>query len=206
MWIISVCLFGMTLFTKYFLQMNERRESKLVQLNDPLLQYIPTHNMSTTIACLEIFTGLVTFQHIYTRFGWFAYEMFWFKFMIISYIKVITLWLVPLAPPTTVKPLKDTFIDTFMGTTKKPLTKDLFFSGHTSFMVASLMSGNSEYVLFYWLAVLLMSVLLLINHVHYSIDIFIAPFVVFTVYTLSETFLLENRLEYVDRYMTDFLF
>lgn len=67
-------------------------------------------------------------------------------------------------------------------------TNDLFFSGHTGFpFLAALLFWENKAVRWFMLAMsLAQSVTVLFMHVHYSIDVFAAYFITYTIYVLSD--------------------
>jgi len=91
----------------------------------------------------------------------------------------------PLEPPVLMIALNDPFIE-FFGQTKT-LTRDLFFSGHTSILFLCYLTAESKRIKNYFLlATISIAVLLLIQHVHYSADILIAFFVSYVSYTIAK--------------------
>ncbi len=95
--------------------------------------------------------------------------------------RIAVMYLLPLNPPTSIIPLSDPFVELFGS--GKMLTKDLFFSGHTAtiFLFFLLSPRGSVKMLFLFFA-LLVAVAVLIQHVHYSIDVLAAPVFAYTAY------------------------
>jgi PAP2 superfamily C-terminal len=96
---------------------------------------------------------------------------------------MVAMYAVPFNPPTDMIPLDDPFVQ-FMGTGKM-LTKDLFFSGHTAtlFLLHLLMEKKIAKRIFLVLTfVIALSVIL--QHVHYFIDVFAAPFFTFGCFSI----------------------
>lgn len=98
--------------------------------------------------------------------------------------------LIPLNAPDGLIVLKDPLVQ-FVGDGAAP-TKDLFFSGHTSTMFLLYLVTNVK-----WLKTTLLVFTLLVascviwQHVHYVIDVVVAPFVSYGAYRL--VFLLNRR-------------
>ena len=93
------------------------------------------------------------------------------------------MYLVPLEPPVSHLPLQDPLVEYFGTGTM--LTKDLFFSGHTAtlftlFLIAD--KGVFKYLLL--VGLLLVAFLVLVQHVHYTIDIVAALFVTYGCFSL----------------------
>jgi membrane-associated phospholipid phosphatase len=83
---------------------------------------------------------------------------------------VLTITLVPLDPPAGLIPLVDPLSNFFYG--DKFVTKDLFFSGHTSsvFLLCLTIPGRTDKKLAL-IATFIVGFLLLVQHVHYTLDI-----------------------------------
>jgi len=92
--------------------------------------------------------------------------------------------MVPLDPPVGLIPLSDPVTGIFYG--ESNITKDLFFSGHTAtvtLMFLCLQKKNDKIVAF--TAIIILAVLLLVQHVHYTIDILAAPLIVYSLFRLT---------------------
>jgi hypothetical protein len=97
-------------------------------------------------------------------------------YALLTLIRMLCIYLVPLEAPVAYVDLKDPFAELFVYA-GKPINKDLFFSGHTSTMVL-LVLGNPFKKLkpvFIFFA-FVVAFLLLVQHAHYFIDVLVAPF------------------------------
>jgi len=105
-------------------------------------------------------------------------------YSILIIIRLIAMYMVPLEAPSTMLALNDPFVQLFG--TGKILTKDLFFSGHTSMMFLLFLIIRKG--LLKWLFLLgtaIVGISVIIQHVHYSIDVFSAPFFSYCSYRIS---------------------
>lgn len=68
---------------------------------------------------------------------------------------------------------------------------DYFFSGHTGvpFLMASIFWKEKKLRYFFLALSVVLGVSVLLGHVHYSIDVFAAPFMTYGIYTLCRTYL-----------------
>lgn len=90
-------------------------------------------------------------------------------------LRTIALYLVPLEPLPTIIPLADPIVE-FLGTGTL-VTKDLFFSGHTSAMFLLYLAINSSRLKWFFLfGTVFVAVGVVVQHVHYSGDVYAAPF------------------------------
>ncbi len=95
--------------------------------------------------------------------------------------RIIAMYLLPLNPPAQMIPLNDPFVE-FFGTGKL-LTKDLFFSGHTATLFILFLVSQKKYLSYMFLFfTIIVGAAVLLQHVHYSIDVFAAPFFAYTAY------------------------
>ncbi|HEX3935557.1 MAG TPA: phosphatase PAP2-related protein [Puia sp.] len=149
-----------------FFQHIERRQGVL--LNDPVLRMLAPHNVSLplfiviwAISGYSLYRAAQTPQ-MFLNFLW--------SFILLSLFRTLTITLIPLDPPTGLIPLMDPLSNFFYG--DKFVTKDLFFSGHTStvFLLFLVIPGRSDKKLAL-LATFIVATLLLVQHVHYSLDV-----------------------------------
>jgi hypothetical protein len=104
-------------------------------------------------------------------------------YIFIAMARMISMYLIPLDPPPLLIPLEDPFVQ---SVSSGVLTRDLFFSGHTSTMFLLFLSCTSRKMRFFFLiGTILVGLLVLIQHVHYSIDVVAAPFYAYTCYKMS---------------------
>ena len=104
-------------------------------------------------------------------------------YIFIAVARMASMYLTPLDPPPMLIPLEDPFVQ---SVSTGVLTRDLFFSGHTSTMFLLFLScTNRKMKIFFLVGTILVGLLVLIQHVHYSIDVVAAPFYAYTCYKIS---------------------
>ena len=149
-----------------FFQHIERRHGAL--LNDPLLRLLVPHNISIPLfIVIWAITGLSIYRAAQTPMMFLTY--LW-SFIFLSLFRMLTITLVPLDPPAGLIPLVDPLSNFFYG--DKFVTKDLFFSGHTSsvFLLFLTIPGKTDKKLAL-IATFIVGFLLLVQHVHYTLDV-----------------------------------
>jgi membrane-associated phospholipid phosphatase len=91
--------------------------------------------------------------------------------------------------------LEDPFVEFFGG--GKTLTKDLFFSGHTATsFIFYLTSVNKKIKMLFLILTVIMALSVLLMHVHYTVDVVVAPLASFTSYRISKKII--KKFEKID--------
>jgi membrane-associated phospholipid phosphatase len=94
------------------------------------------------------------------------------------------MFLLPLEPPALLIPLRDPFVQ-YLGTGTL-LTKDLFFSGHTSTLfLLFLTARGARLKAIFVVCTVGVAISVLLQHVHYSVDVFVAPFFAYAAYRVA---------------------
>jgi hypothetical protein len=167
----------------------EKRDGTV--LNDWLLDYLPAYNVSYYIFAIIWGMGaLILYRalynpHIYIQYSW--------TLIFVNLARLITITVFALDPPKGMVHLIDPITGIFYG--NKVITKDLFFSGHTSTMVLiflCLRKRTDKMIAFAGLIAVM--VLLLIQHIHYTIDVLAAPIFVYAIFLATTHFLKPNEV------------
>lgn len=183
--IIVLLTIGVLMAMAAFLSWNENRPGMV--LDDALLALIPPRDFS-------IITGLLTNGLIF--FGLFilvqkpgTLTLALLSVSIICSIRMFAMYMVPLDPPEGIIPLRDLLLENSFYA-NKVMVRDLFFSGHTSntFLVGLLLSKRIHKQ-FVFTGCFLIACLVLIQHVHYTIDVVVAPFAAYLSYFTARTIL-----------------
>lgn len=150
----------------------EHREG--VELNDVLLRWLPAHDVSRAIFTINWVMSLFMFYRCLQQPALFV--LFLWSFVMLVLLRIASISFVHLNPPANIIALEDPLSNCFYGKTKF-VSKDLFFSGHTATPFAMFLcfskKRDKRVAL---LATLAAGVLVLVQHVHYTIDVLAAPF------------------------------
>ena len=151
----------------YFFHWVENRQGIL--LNDRMLLLLPPHNVSVPLFILIWSLSLLGIVRA-VQYPRFLLTFVW-CFFLLSVFRVLTITLVPLDPPTGLINLADPLSNFFYGHDRF-VTKDLFFSGHTStmFLLCLCFTGRGDRIIAF-IVTCLVAFLLLVQHVHYTVDI-----------------------------------
>jgi len=100
-------------------------------------------------------------------------------------VRILAMYLLPLQPPEKMIILNDPLVE-FFGT-GQTLTKDLFFSGHTAtLLILFLVSEKKIIKTIFMISTIVVAIAVLLQHVHYTIDVFAAVFFTYTCYIVLE--------------------
>ena len=142
---------------------------------DPVLGLLPRHDVAWPIFAL-MYGGVLVAVGWLTRHPHLFLRGLWGYFFLLL-LRMAAIWLVPLVPPLDIVAMPDPFLALVFHTdASEAITKDLFFSGHTSTVVLLALAVRGRW----WrggLAVVatLIGLLVLVQRVHYSYDVLAAP-------------------------------
>ncbi len=106
------------------------------------------------------------------------------SYSLVFFFRLCTIYFLPLNAPLTTISLTDPFVEFFGG--GETLYRDLFFSGHTATTFLFFLTGkNPKLRKVFLVSTLLVAGSVLIQHVHYTIDVVAAPFFAYTSYRLA---------------------
>lgn len=179
---IAILIFSIVtyLFKKYLVQYEMVQG---LRLHDILLEHIQAADVSVWIfvilytAIFYNYLFLLAYPRILISFFIFYSVCLLLRFIMLSYIN--------LEPPLGYTEFQDPILNfsTYGG---HKITKDLFFSGHMITIFASYFAmPNLKLKRIFLVASIVLSILLIIQHIHYTIDIlgaYIAVFLIYRVY------------------------
>ncbi|MBN1301458.1 MAG: phosphatase PAP2 family protein [Melioribacteraceae bacterium] len=165
----------------FFLQFVENREG--FSFEDPMLVLFDP--LDVTWATFAIIYGALMLAVLYFIRRPNLLQKAVLTYAILASSRMIAMYLLPLNPPLTMIPLEDPFVQ-FFGP-GEVLTKDLFFSGHTSTLFMLYLIAEKKLLKSVFLiSTLLVGTFVILQHVHYSIDVFAAPFFVIAAYKIAD--------------------
>ena len=176
LFLLVIILFSLANFLAY----NEARPG--FSFNDPLLAAF--HPVDVTWVTFGlIYLGLIIALSFLT-FNPDRMLLALQSYTLIAALRLITIYFLPLNAPIYIIPLKDPFVEYFGG--GETLLRDLFFSGHTSTMFLFFLTAKSKKLkTVFLICTILIATCVLIQHVHYTIDVVAAPFFAYTSYRIS---------------------
>ena len=167
--IAAIVMFvAIIVFLPFFFAFIEKREGLI--LNDLLLQYIPAQDFSVTIFIIVWSASILVIIRSVQQPAIFLTVLF--SLVLLLIIRIISIYLVPLNPPHGLIVLIDPLTSLTYGGRGIFITKDLFFSGHTSnvFMFYLCLQKKKD-KMFLLLGSITVGILVLVQHVHYTMDV-----------------------------------
>lgn len=157
------------------------------KLRDPLLDLLPVHDVSWAVFFF-LYMGILL-ALIYT---WNQPKLLLLAvqtYVLVTLVRIVTITLFPLEPPDGYLPLREPIVQ-FFTNGGRIISKDLFFSGHVSTICSMYFAIQHRR----WKPVLAMfavmvSFLVLVQHVHYTVDVVVAPVVTWWCFLFNKKFL-----------------
>jgi hypothetical protein len=173
---LAVILFLIAKFLAY----NESRPG--FSFNDPFLSSFKALDL-TWLTFGLIYLGLIT-ALVSLAFHPSRMLIALQAYTLIMALRLITIYFLPLNAPLYIIPMEDPFVEFFGGGTT--LLRDLFFSGHASTMFLLFLTAKSKKLkIIFLICTILVAFCVLLQHVHYTIDVIAAPFFAYTSYRIS---------------------
>ncbi|NEU07823.1 hypothetical protein GZH53_05820 [Flavihumibacter sp. R14] len=150
--------------------------------HDVFLHMIPAIDVSIPIFIITWFMAILMILKAIKNPS--VFITFLYGFIILNIARFISISLIPFNPPHDLIPISDPIANIFYGDTY--VTKDLFFSGHTAtqFLCFLCLKKRIDRILGI-IATVLMGFLVLVQHVHYTIDVISAPVFAYLCYWLA---------------------
>jgi hypothetical protein len=179
-------LFGMAVFITLlptfpiFYQYIEKRNGFIP--HDIIIELIPAYDVSIAIFSITWLMASLTIVRALQNPTIFI--TFLYGFILLNISRFISISLIPFNPPSDFIPIKDAISNFFYG--ERPVTKDLFYSGHTAtqFMTFLCLQKKTDRVVALT-ATFIMGILVLIQHVHFTIDVVSAPLFAYICYYIA---------------------
>ena len=187
----TALIFVIIVMLPIFFNTIEKRNG--VVLHDFVLAQIPPHNVSAAIFVIIWGMGLLILYRavfkpdIYLHYVW--------GLIVVCLVRMMTISFVALNPPAGLIPLTDPLTGIFYG--ESTITKDLFFSGHiaTLTLIYLCLKKKTDKI-FGMISIFVVACLLLVQHIHYTVDIIASPFITYACFSITRYFIFPAREEY----------
>nr|WP_082855759.1 phosphatase PAP2-related protein [Mucilaginibacter sp. L294] len=184
--IVAIILSSLPIFFSYI----QNRQG--VVLNDWILSHLPAYDVSIII--FTIIWGMATLIFVRALYNPVIYINYVWTLIFINIARMLTITFIALDPPRGLIHLTDPLTGVFYG--HNVITRDLFFSGHTSTLVLiflCLEKRNDKILGF--ISIIIVMVLLLVQHIHYTIDVVAAPVIVYMIFLMVRKLLKLDTLK-----------
>ena len=179
-WTGIVIFIGILVALPFFFNAIEERNG--ISFNDLILERIPARNVSVAVFFLIWSSCLILIIRIY-RDPMMLLNMLW-AYNGVTLVRMACITLISLNPPAGLIPLADPITNQFYG--QRYITHDLFFSGHTTtvFLIFLCLKKKTDRI-YTLIASIVLGILLLVQHVHYTIDVLAAPVFTYALYRFA---------------------
>ncbi len=177
-WIVTMGLivFAAVSFSS-FVQWVEGRPGAV--LEDPVLPYLPRADLTWFTFAMVYAVSIAAVARALKRPLLLLRILQVYAGMLL--IRIVAMYLLPLDPPTDAIPLADPVAAMLFASESAP-TRDLFFSGHTATACVALFTAKDpRWVVAFAVATIVIAAAVLVQRVHYTVDVFGAPFFVWAV-------------------------
>lgn len=178
--LLTIVLLAVVLisFSQFLLFVEDRTGAIL---SDPILNLFSPIDLTWLIFALIYLSLLLAIVELVKEPERFLLALQCYGLMVI--LRLIAMYLMPLEAPSTLLPLNDPFVQLFGE--GNILEKDLFFSGHTATLfLLFLMIKKRNLKIIFLIFTLIVGISVILQHVHYTIDVFVAPFFAYTSYRI----------------------
>jgi hypothetical protein len=157
-----------------------------ISFTDPVHSVVGPVDLTWPIF-IVLYTALVVAVFSMLRFPEVLFGMLR-AYTILVALRIICMAMLPLDPPQTMIPLIDPVVQMATGNGNLPLTRDLFFSGHTSILLLVAISVPTRLgkIFFYSLSIFI-GIAVILQHVHYTVDVIVAPMAAWLASSLAGT-------------------
>lgn len=181
--VYSSLLVAILVILPFFFSAIEKRDG--IQLNDPILQLIPAVDVS--LATFLVIWSMTIFLWVRMLQNPSLFLVTLCSMVLLFLSRLISISLLPLDPPVGLIPLKDPIVNLFYGGTDVFITKDLFYSGHTSTQFLFFLCLHKRRDKLIALAAsVAVAALVLVQHVHYTIDVVFAFVFTWPIYLIGK--------------------
>lgn len=176
-----ICILALLASFPYFFHTIEQHSGPV--LHDWVLTQLTPYDVSLLIFGVIWAAALLLLVRM--RYSPAIFMMFVYGYVLVSLSRMLSINLLPLNPPVGLIPMIDPITNAFYG--EVYITKDLFYSGHTSTLVLIFLCLRQRRDrLFAFVGALIVGSLLLVQHVHYTIDVLGAFVFTYPLYWLGK--------------------
>ena len=173
-----------------FLDFAEQRTG--VHLNDPILKLFNPIDLTWITFGIIYACVILTILQLFNKPQFLLLAVQSYGVMLL--LRIMAMYLTPLAAPEKLIPLNDPFVQSFVS--GDILTQDLFFSGHTATLFLLVLVIQNKFLKpIFIISTIFVGAAVLLQHVHYSIDVLAAPAFAYASYRIA--YLINKKLNLI---------
>lgn len=177
---LAVLILCASLFVTFLRFHEDRVEIIGWRFEDPLFPFLPRQNLSLLIFTCT-YSSLILYFALCFKQSHFIIKLL-LTYSVILVFRMVTLSLIPLREPLDLIFLEDPFMNDLIYPGR--IVRDLFFSGHTALIFSMFLLSGKKLV--FLILTIIVGVSLMIQRVHFSIDVFAAiPFAYLAVFVVK---------------------
>ncbi len=178
--VLIILVITLSFFSRFILFIEDR---KGFSFNDPILSLFNAIDLNVFIF-LFIYSSLLGGLVYLSKYPFQLIKAL-SAYIILVWVRTLMMYSLPLDPPPGMINLQDPIV--FLIGTGKLITKDLFFSGHTSTLFLIYLSVQNKKLKGIFLAAAIhVGFFVILQKAHYPVDVFVAPFIAYAAYKMSE--------------------
>ena len=190
--VITFVLLVLTVFSlSRFIIFVESRQG--VILKDPLFDFFEAFELNVIIFTLIYVSIIASLFHLSAHPSRLVVALQSYTLLVV--IRILMMYVTPLDPPLGTIDLIDPLV--FVVGTGTKITKDLFFSGHTSTLfLLFLVVVNKKLRSVFLVSSLLVGIAVMLQKAHYTIDVLVAPFISYSCFRI--VLIINKKLKYIN--------
>lgn len=170
----------MLLFARFLLFIESRPDEAM---QDPLMMYFQAKDFNIPIFILIYGSIFLAFAYLIPHPKLLTLGLHAYIIMLI--FRTIIMYLTPLDVPVGTINLRDPLIF-FLGP-GKPVTKDLFFSGHIATLTILYLTAGKKFLKYiFFIVAVAVGLMILLQKAHYTTDLITAPFISYAAYIIAK--------------------
>ena len=195
--LVLSCILSVPLMLSLYFYINkvlpyQETRNDLTPIQDPLHKYFPRLDTSWPVTIVEHCCHLLYLYELVIVRENIQLPHAMISFILFIWTRSFMLYLLPLKASYEMVMLQDPiqrlFLNYFVSRKQPLFVQDLFFSGHISFCIMMGMTCVYQANIFY-VSAFIIFICMMCSRVHYTVDMIVAPFIVFSFCSLSQSIL-----------------
>lgn len=171
-----------------FLSWHEHRPG--IYFQDPVFSLFKASDFSV-LTFIVLYSSILLFMVLYFK-KWQTLSLVITSYTVVLWMRLLMLWMLPFYADADAVKLNDPFLNTFIYPGNY-VARDLFFSGHVALLTLLILGSEKQgEKMFFTLTTLIVSTTVVLQKVHFSIDVMAAPFFSVTAFYLANKIIIRR--------------